>query len=414
MFARALRITAVALVVMALFIGLIAFVVAPKAFPEKPIAIPASKVRPQLQVSYTSAFFLAPDGSLWVWGKEKSFLNTPTHVPQRVGQERDWRQVAHRFNLAAALKADGSLWTWPHVHGLNTNLSVQAGSGTAREPEQLGRDKDWANLCAGASHALALKRDGTLWAWGQNDHGQVGDGTCENRKEPVLISMARDWKAITASHFNSYALKGDGTIWGWGLGMQTKGTESDVLEPGPIDPGTNWVAMSAGEYHLVATKRDGTLWLLGHNADIAAPDFGAGYTSNFVQVGRDTNWVGEYSGANSFLARKRDGSWWVCGQNHNGELGIRNDFDVKHPTPLPLAFEPWALDAGGTRTLLLTGDRTLWIWGRPLGPEDAGPGARLKKWINTAATKAGLKGVFRGTGQHRPDPVKVWEAPLME
>jgi len=240
MFARGLRIAFVSLVVLALFAGAIAFVAAPKSFPKKRIAIPESKVRPRLQVSYTSAFLLAPDGSLWVWGKERSFVKTPTDVPQRVGGERDWRQIAHRFNLAAALKADGSLWTWPHVYGLNATELVEGGQGTAREPKQLGRDRDWADVGAGASHALALKRDGTLWAWGQNDRGQVGDGTREDRKEPVRISEARDWKTITASHFNGYALKADGSIWGWGIGMQTKGTESDVLEPKPIDEGTNW------------------------------------------------------------------------------------------------------------------------------------------------------------------------------
>ncbi len=400
----------VALVVLGLFVGVVAIIVAPKTFPKKPIAIPVSKVRPQLQVSYTTALFLAPDGSLWVWGNEKSFVKTPTHVPQRVGREDNWRQVAHRFNLAAALKADGSLWTWPHAHGLNTNL-MDGGKATAREPKQLGQDKDWAELSAGASHAVALKRDGTLWAWGQNDRGQVGDDTRENRKEPVVVSGARDWKAIAASHFNSYALKGDGTIWGWGIGMQTRDNEGDVLQPRPIDPGTNWVAMSAGDYHLIATKRDGTLWLLGHNAGIAAPDFGARHTSNFVQVGQDTNWAGAYSGANSFLARKRDGSWWGSGQNHQGELGMLNPTDVNSPTALPLAFEPWALDAGGTRTVLLTGDGALWIWGKPLGPEDAGLGPKLKKLINTAGRKVGVKRVFREPPQHRPDPVKVWEAP---
>ena len=301
MFARGLRITVIALVAGGLLVGVIAFIVPPKPFPKTLIPIPASKVRSQLQVSDTSAFFLAPDGSLWVWGNEKSFVTTPTHIPQRVGTELDWKQVAHRSTLAAALKDDGSLWTWLRVHSLNPNQLVDAAGATAREPRRLGRDKDWAALCAGASHALALKRDGTLWAWGQNDRGQVGDGTRENRKEPVVISQARDWKAISASAFNSYALKADGTIWGWGMGMQIKETEVDVLEPGPIDPGINWVALSAGDYHLVATKGDGTLWLLGYNADVAAADFAARRTSNFVQVGRDTNWLGAYSGLTAFL-----------------------------------------------------------------------------------------------------------------
>ena len=89
-----------------------------------------------------------------------------------------------------------------------------------------------------------------------------------------------------------------------------------------------------------------------------------------------------------------------------------NPAQVTSPTALPLVFEPWALDAGGTRTLLLTGDGALWLWGKPLGPEDAGLGPKLKKWINAAGSKAGLKRIFRAPPQRRPDPVTVWEAPL--
>jgi hypothetical protein len=148
---------------------------------------------------------------------------------------------------------------------------------------------------------------------------------------------------------------------------------------------------------------------LGHNAFAVTPDFGARNTTNFVQVGAETNWAAIYSGANNFLARKRDGSWWGCGENGKGELTLRNDFDVKRPTALPLSFEPWALDTAGRRTLVLLGDGTLWQWGEPLGPTDASLGAKLKKWINTAARKIGHDPVFRTPPSHRPEPVKIWE-----
>jgi alpha-tubulin suppressor-like RCC1 family protein len=407
MLARRWRIAWIVLLIVAAIIVLPAVLVDAPRFPTQPIKIPASKVQPQLQVSYTSAFLLAPDGSLWTWGEGSSlFLQRPTIVPQQVGRETDWKHVTHRFVLAAALKTNGTLWTWPYGKpGASNNPP-----GGVREPIQLGLDNDWTNVAAGASHALALKRDGTLWAWGQNDRGQVGDGTRVDRKEPVRISDARNWKTISAGHFNSYALKGDGTLWGWGIAIPTSARENDALEARLIDRGTNWMAMSSGDYHLVAIKTDGTLWLLGHNAGAAAPDCGAQNTTNFIQVGADTNWVAVYSGGNNFLARKRDGSWWGCGENSRGELGLRTKFSAGRPTALPISFEPWAIDTSGGRTVVLLGDGTLWLWGDPFGPKEAGLGAKLKKLINTAAQKIGWGTIFLSTPVHRPDPILIWNA----
>jgi alpha-tubulin suppressor-like RCC1 family protein len=393
------------LLVLAIVIAGLAVIVVPDDFPNQPIGIPSSKGTPQLQTSYVAAFFLAPDGSLWTWGESASFVTAPTSVPQQVARGTQWKRMAHRFTLAAAIQADGSLWTWSYVDPAKSSNSVAA----ARAPTRLGWDSDWADMAAGASHALALKKDGTLWAWGQNDRGQVGDGRREDRKDPVRISDARNWKTIAASHFNGYALDGNGTIWRWGMAIPSDNKTNDMLRPQPIEEGTNWMAMSAGDYHLAAIKADGTLWILGHNARVAAPDFGARDTTNFVQVGSDTNWVAIHSGANSFLAGKRDGSWWGCGENTKGELGLRSSSsDVQRPTVLPLRFEPWALDAGGRRTLVLLGDGTLWQWGEPF-KTDAGFGAKVKKRINKITRAIGVGSFFRTSPTRRAEPVKIWE-----
>src|SRR5688500_17675917 len=111
MVARRWRIAGLGLVVLAIVIAALAVLVVPDEFPNQPISIRASKVTPQLQTSYYSAFLLAPDGSLWTWGESASFVTTPTSVPQQVGRGTDWKRIAHRFSLAAALRADGSLWT---------------------------------------------------------------------------------------------------------------------------------------------------------------------------------------------------------------------------------------------------------------------------------------------------------------
>src|SRR5262249_48253015 len=142
---------------------------------------------------------------------------------------------------------------------------------------RIGSESNWIEICVGAGHSLALKRDGSLWAWGQNDRGQVGDGTKSTLFSPTLITQDHDWKTIQAGAFNSFALKRDGTIWGWGLDPLTGGIKDAVI-PQVLDTASNWVAISAGDYELLALKSDGTLWLRGQNAHQVAPAFASSST----------------------------------------------------------------------------------------------------------------------------------------
>ena len=88
--------------------------------------------------------------------------------------------------------------------------------------------------------------------------------------------------------------------------------------------------------------------------------------------------------------------------------------NVKAPAALPIAFEPWALDTGGRRTLLLTGDGTLWMWGKPFGPSDVGLEVKLKRMVNRFTMRIGIGLVFTRDSPKKPDPVKVWSAPRIE
>ena len=393
---------------------LLALIMQPERFPKEPIKIPASKFLPQIQTSYDAAFLIAPDRSLWVWGQNPWFLRKPAATPQQVGKDKDWKQIAHCFTLALALKADGSLWSWSYFGADGSHYPWSATSSnsttTAFEPKQVGTEEDWAQICAGGSHALALKLDGSLWAWGQNERGQLGDGTRKARTEPVMISRDGKWKQLTASLFTSYALKSDGTIWAWGVGISSPEKTNDALLARQIGDGSNWVSMAAGEFHLVAQRADGTLWVFGRYADVVAPDFAKGPATNFVQLGGDTNWAAFYCGKNNFVARKTDGSWWGCGENTAGELALRDRW-VSKPTALPLTFNAWALDVGRRRTLLLMGDGSLWIWGKPLDPGFPGLGVKVKLAMNKLAGKSGLPRPFNEPWPPLHDPVKIWSVP---
>ncbi len=136
-----------------------------------------------------------------------------TDVPERFGSEHDWRGVAAGFMHALALKADGSLWGWGRNY--SGQLARPASTDLIPAPTQIGAQTDWSQISVGAGHCLALKTNGSLWAWGQNDCGQVGDGTTNNAFSPKMIGSANDWKAIAAGAFSSYTLKRDHSLWGW-------------------------------------------------------------------------------------------------------------------------------------------------------------------------------------------------------
>jgi alpha-tubulin suppressor-like RCC1 family protein len=335
--------------------------------------LPPGKVRPQLVIAQFTAVLLAPDGSLWAWGGGLNYTlkyvfpqPAISQTPCRIGSESDWTQVAAGVEHVVALKNDGSLWSW----GRNDHGQVGQGNLTnyIATPTRIGTETNWTQICANFDHSLALKSDGSLWAWGENEDGELGDGTTNDRAIPTLIGAARDWRTIAASCARDFALKKNGTLWVWGH----HGGSND-LTPRQIAPDTNWLAFSDCGGALVALKTDGTLWLEGTYAYKVAPAFVSGPTEHFVQFGQDRDWTEVYVGAYHFYGRKKDGSWWGCGGNDSGELGPGTKVRaVASPQRLPFNFDPWAFATESLTTLLLSKDGKLWTWGCRLGVDEPG------------------------------------------
>jgi len=169
------------------------------------------------KLSSTAA--IRADGSLWAWGwnnwgqvGDGTTINR--HMPTRVGVDYDWVSVSTRWNHTAAIRADGSLWVWGH----NANGSLGDGTTTDRHaPVQIRVGAEWAYISAtGHGHTLAVKTDGSLWAWGNNMNGQLGDGTTEQRNSPVRVGEANDWASVSAGGMYSVAIKRNGSLWAWG------------------------------------------------------------------------------------------------------------------------------------------------------------------------------------------------------
>ncbi len=157
------------------------------------------------------------------------------------------------------LGSDGSLWAW------GANGSGQLGDGTTTTrttPKQILTGV--ANLAAGSSHTLALKTDGSLWAWGANGSGQLGDGTTTTRTTPKQILTGVANLAAGSSH--TLALKTDGSLWAWGAnwyGQLGDGTTTSHTTPIPVLTGV--AAIATGGDHTLALKTDGSLWAWGAN-----------------------------------------------------------------------------------------------------------------------------------------------------
>jgi len=278
-----------------------------------------------------------------------------------------------------AVKSDGTLWAW------GSNFSGQLGDGTTTERLSPVKGKDLmgvVGVSVGYAHSLALTRDGTVWTWGRGDFGLLGDGTTTERHTPGpvpgLTGIVAVAVAIGGDH--SLALKNDGTLWAWGNnfnGQLGDGTLNDA--PTPKQVLTGIVAVAAGQYHSLALKSDGTLLAWGSNF---SGELGDGTRTPYRRTPEPvpglTGVVAVSAGYSHSLALTRDGTLWAWGSNKYGQLG--DGPTTASRTPKQVLTGVVAVAAGGFHNLALKSDSTLWSWGSnsngQLGDGTMSPGIR--------------------------------------
>lgn len=344
-----------------------------------------------LSIEKFHAAAVKSDGTLWTWGMNNwgqlgDGTGIDRNAPTRIGTGSDWLAAAvggSSYNVlstqitvvvtdshTAAVKTDGTLWAW------GRNQLGQLGDGTNIDkdmPARIGTDSDWAWVEAGGASTYALKSDGSLWAWGWNSEGQLGDGTTIDRNAPTRIGTDTDWAAVTAAFGYTMdggfvlALKTDGTLWGWGRndgGYLGDGTNVDKTAPTRIGTDADWAQVSAGGGHTVAIKTDGSLWAWGSNWTGQLGD-GTNVDKNTpTRIGSGTDWASAAAGSGHTLAAKTDGTLWAWGSNSAGQLGDGTRADKNTPVKIGAATD-WSFIAAGTMdSLALKEDGDLWAWGR--------------------------------------------------
>ena len=291
-------------------------------------------------------FAIKTDGTLWAWGmnqygqlglSDKTHRSSPTQVPGTT-----WAMVQGGRMQTAAVKTDGTLWTWGanQIGALGQNNNTEYSS-----PKQIP-GTTWAvgdgKLSAGGGYNFAaIKTDGTLWAWGYNYYGELGQNESGN---PATYSSPRQipgttWSTISGTYGGYTAFKTDGTLWVWGYnyrGQLGQNDRTDRSSPVQI-PGTTWRSASTGSQCRAATKTDGTLWMWGVNEYVGSlGQNDRTQRSSPVQV-PGTDWSDSLITINSntaVFASKTDGTVWSWGGGVPGTLGHNQNINISSPTQI--------------------------------------------------------------------------------
>ena len=337
-----------------------------------------------VSVGNRDASFITTDGKLW-WAFGEANACMTIYL---LSTDTDWKTVATAGVNAGwdgqrcAIKTNGTLWARGYTS--NGTIATSSVSGYIGTISQVGTATDWDDVkCGGGGyHMIARKTTGTLWGWGYNGYGSVGDNTTTNRSSPVQIGALTTWTKFAVGSYHSAAIRTDGTLWTWGYnGYGQLGLGDTTQRNSPVQVGalTTWANVFCGPYNTFAIKTDGTLWSWGRNYRAGEDQFGGGMLgvgdvaqrNSPVQVGTDTDWTNAIIGSSHGATRaiKSTGVLWSWGSNQFN-CTLQGDCQNLSFNQIPttnwsssrlLSCDRALRQDGGT--IALKRDNTLWYWG---------------------------------------------------
>ncbi|HPW56369.1 MAG: SUMF1/EgtB/PvdO family nonheme iron enzyme [Thermoanaerobaculaceae bacterium] len=305
--------------------------------------------------AYHTMAVRAVDGSVWEWGdgsNEPRQVSGLNGVVQAVGQ-------GHRI----VLRSNGSLWGW----GANSFGQLGNGNNSSQSaPVQVVGLGNIKQIAVGENHTLALATDGKVWAWGYNRHGELGDGSNQDRNLPVPVSGLSGIVRIAAGRYSSYAVGGDGRVWAWGVndfGELGDGTTSARNTPVAVVGLSGVVEVAGGWAFALARRTDGSVWAWGYNGDGELGDGTRERRLTPVRVLNVSGATGIAAGDWQSYAIGAGGKVWAWGEDLFGQLGMRRTVYSSTPLTQTAVGDSIQVAAGAYHSLAVRSDGKVVSWG---------------------------------------------------
>jgi alpha-tubulin suppressor-like RCC1 family protein len=312
-------------------------------------------------------------GAIWGWGGnargqlgDNTILSRSSPILAAVGFT-DWCQVSAGSSHTAAVRTNGTLWAWgcAGTGRLGDNTATDKSSPVS----VVGGFTDWCQVSGGTSHTAAVRTNGTLWAWGNNLSGRLGDNTITSKSSPVsVVGGFTDWCQVSVSVTHAISVRTNCTIWAWGdntAGILGDNTIVSKSSPVSVVGGfTDWCQVSAGNVHTAAVRTNGTIWGWGCNTSGRIGDNTTVNKSSPVSVvGGFTDWCQVSAGYNT-AAIRTNGTIWAWGPGICGMLGDNTTVNKSSPVSVVGGFTDWCqVSVGCSHTSAVRTNGTIWSWG---------------------------------------------------
>lgn len=313
-----------------------------------------------IQISTGTAHTVAVrrNGTVWAWGRNwfgqlgNNNATTQSSPVSVIGGFTDWCQVSAGFTGTLGVRQNGTLWAWGAGNAIGNGSSMTC---SRSSPVSVaGGFTDWCQASIGSNQAAAVRQNGTIWMWGSNNGGRLGDGTTVDRCSPVsVIGGFTDWCQVSTGGASTSAIRQNGTLWSWGYNGGRLGDGTSLARSSPVLVAggfTDWCQVSVGGSMAAAVRQNGSLWTWGQNS---SGELGDGTTitrsSPVSVVGGFTDWCQASSGENHIAAVRTNGTLWSWGRNNYGELGDNTSQSKSSPVSVIGGSADWYQVSAGNQ-----------------------------------------------------------------
>ncbi len=355
---------------------------------------------------------LGVEGDLYCWGdnshgqlgNSRGGANQKEISPSAVGGGAKWLQADAGLYHTCAIKADNSLWCW----GYDTEGQLGADSYSSYHPDlvlpaQVGELRDWQSVSAGSTHSCGIRSDKSLWCWGSNHFGELGNGEGDfgmGDSSPVRVGNWTDWESVSCGAGFSCGLRGDQSLWCWGnnfFGALGDGSGENQSVPTLLGEAGPWLSLSVGDSHGCAVKSDQSLWCWGYHGSgqVGVGDDADDFVMQPLQVGDSFEWISVTAGSYHSCGTQTGGRAFCWGDNRLGQLGDSTGLSRTYPMEVSSTAKWISLTSATTHScgvddshqLYCWGDNTDGMLGRGREPQKLSPSEVLtgSVWLQVAA-----------------------------